>query len=578
LGAKNITKLGSTALAAGDIVSGRVYQIEYDGTRFQLLNPSASSVASFSAGSTGFTPSSATTGAVTLAGTLATTNGGTGLTSFTANGVVYASSSSALATGSALTFDGATLGISRAAASDSTLAIGNTVDVYTANYGKQGSSAYGATSSGDAFVYTSTKSISIMADGASSVIKFSAGGNSEQMRLNSTGLGIGTSSPAYKLDVSGAIQSSVASGNGSLYVNNSSLSGKFWTFIPSTSSGETDLLWYYGGTGAGTKLTLTNSGNLGLGVTPSAWTVYKVLQMNRGSFVSSGTNAFVGSNWFYDGEDKYITSDYASFYRQSSGAHTWATAPSGTAGNAITFTQAMTLDASGRLGIGTTSPTYPLTVQANSSTQGFRLIGRASDNIANMSFVANDGSTEYAFINTGATYLALGVNSAERARIDSSGNLLVGYTTATGVPTQGVGLNTGVNSSISLGHNGSASGATFVYFGYNGGLIGSITQSGTTAVLYNLTSDQRLKENIQDAESSSNLIDSIQVRKFDWKTDQTHQRYGFIAQELVTVYPEAVHQPADAEEMMAVDYSKLVPMLVKEIQSLRLRVLQLESK
>jgi hypothetical protein len=53
--------------------------------------------------------------------------------------------------------------------------------------------------------------------------------------------------------------------------------------------------------------------NLGVGVTPSAWTVYKVLQMNRGSFVSSGTNAFVGSNWFYDGADKYITSLFSNY-------------------------------------------------------------------------------------------------------------------------------------------------------------------------------------------------------------------------------------------------------------------------
>ena len=68
------------------------------------------------------------------------------------------------------------------------------------------------------------------------------------------------------------------------------------------------------------------------------------------------------------------------------------------------------------------------------------------------------------------------------------------------------------------------------------------------------------------------MIDSLQVRQFDWKSDNSHQRYGFVAQELVTVAPEAVHQPADPEEMMAVDYSKLVPMLVKEIQDLRKRL------
>jgi len=80
LGAKSITKQGSTALVAGDIVSGQLYLIEYDGTRFQLLNPSVSGVTSISFGSTGLTPSTATGGAVSVAGTLAIANGGTGST------------------------------------------------------------------------------------------------------------------------------------------------------------------------------------------------------------------------------------------------------------------------------------------------------------------------------------------------------------------------------------------------------------------------------------------------------------------------------------------------------------------
>jgi hypothetical protein len=80
LGAKSITKSGTTALVAGDIVSGQVYLIEYDGTRFQLINPSITSgtVSTISFGSTGLTPSTATNGAVTVAGTLAIANGGTG--------------------------------------------------------------------------------------------------------------------------------------------------------------------------------------------------------------------------------------------------------------------------------------------------------------------------------------------------------------------------------------------------------------------------------------------------------------------------------------------------------------------
>lgn len=82
LGAKSITKFGSTALAAGDIVSGQLYLIEYDGTRFQLINPSGIlGVSNISFGSTGLTPSTSTSGSVTVAGTLAASNGGTGLTS-----------------------------------------------------------------------------------------------------------------------------------------------------------------------------------------------------------------------------------------------------------------------------------------------------------------------------------------------------------------------------------------------------------------------------------------------------------------------------------------------------------------
>jgi hypothetical protein len=162
-------------------------------------------------------------------------------------------------------------------------------------------------------------------------------------------------------------------------------------------------------------------------------------------------------------------------------------------------------------------------------------------------------------------------------RIDSSGNLLVGTTSASPFQDNNSFIVRAVGDIIQNHVTGTGSGSAYISFGYAGSGIGSITQSGTTAVLYNVTSDQRLKENIQDAASASALIDSLQVRQFDWKTDNTHQRYGFIAQELVTVAPEAVHQPIDAEDMMAVDYSKLVPMLVKEIQSLRIRLAALEA-
>jgi hypothetical protein len=160
--------------------------------------------------------------------------------------------------------------------------------------------------------------------------------------------------------------------------------------------------------------------------------------------------------------------------------------------------------------------------------------------------------------------------------LDASGNWILGGTTAYAKAT--IVANASGGPLISFRDtNGSATNYDVAVFNRNGTQVGSISTTNSVT-LYNTTSDQRLKENIVDAPEFGGVIDSIQVRSFDWKTSQTHQRAGFVAQELVTVAPEAVHQPTDTDAMMAVDYSKLVPMLVKEIQSLRKRLAALEAK
>jgi hypothetical protein len=115
-----------------------------------------------------------------------------------------------------------------------------------------------------------------------------------------------------------------------------------------------------------------------------------------------------------------------------------------------------------------------------------------------------------------------------------------------------------------------------IAFNNANGICGTIFTNGS-ATSYNVSSDYRLKENITDANDAGDKIDAIKVRQFDWKADGAHQDYGMIAQELMTVAPEAVSAPENPDEMMGVDYSKLVPMMLKEIQTLRLRITALEN-
>jgi hypothetical protein len=177
------------------------------------------------------------------------------------------------------------------------------------------------------------------------------------------------------------------------------------------------------------------------------------------------------------------------------------------------------------------------------------------------------------------------IGSSEAMRIDSSGNLLVGTTDNSPVgnnDSNGIALLSNGSGQFSrdggtaLLINRKTSDGELLRFNKDSTSVGSISVS-SSATAYNTSSDQRLKDNIVDAPSASDDIDAIQVRSFDWKADGSHQKYGMVAQELNTVAPEAVSGDADSEEMMGVDYSKLVPMLIKEIQSLRNRVAQLEE-
>jgi hypothetical protein len=239
-------------------------------------------------------------------------------------------------------------------------------------------------------------------------------------------------------------------------------------------------------------------------------------------------------------------------------------------GNAIHFmvngsaTPVGTFDTSGNFGIGTSNPANNGLHIEKSGTARLRL--------------AQAGVRSWDMEATGGAWrLNNATNSSEAFRVDSSGNLLMG-TTASRTGNNSISLEAS-NSLMYFRATGTGSIQQAIFVRDTTGTpvsVGSIATTGT-ATAYNVSSDVRLKENIQDADDAGSKVDAIQVRKFDWKVNGSHQDYGMIAQELQSVAPEAVTEGDTEEDMMGVDYSKLVPMLVKEIQSLRARVAQLEN-
>jgi hypothetical protein len=634
-----------------------------------------------------------------------TASGAVTLSGGTANGVAYLNGSKVLTTGSALTFNGTALvlntpstGLSGVLTTNGTANLG----LYVTGTGY----SYAGASANEAWLYAANTT-NIGSDG-NFPIKFLSN-NSEQMRLTSTGLGIGTSSPSYplhvnatgngtkarftngtttldlycggtevytgtagsstswayatantyiagyvngtermRIDSSGNVGIGTSSPNTKLQVSGNAVIGdgtigapasgyqlritndssEYYDFGRSASTGYFTINasqaspyrgfnWSYGGTA---QMTLDSSGNLGLGVTPVSQNG-KVFHIDGGAGAADIrlTNNATGSAINNGGLLTLSGSDIYLWNLEN---------------NILSFgtnnTERARITSGGDVGIGTSSPLTKLDVVGTiTSSNPTNTVGQTADvvlNTYNTNFGPTNTATLQSVLNNTTTgendffikqfnhisgstseivlkassgssgFVSLYTANTERARITSGGDLLVGTTSFPGAGSATTGAALGSAGSVSV----QRAAATPCFFGRSNdgeimALYSGTTQRGVVSIsgattTYGSVSDYRLKENITPLTGVLSKVMALKPSAFNFKEFPNQQVNGFIAHEVAEVEPIAVTGEKDGvgEDnkpiYQSVDPAKLVPLLTAAMQeqqaiitALTARVAALES-
>ena len=323
--------------------------------------------------------------------------------------------------------------------------------------------------------------------------------------------------------------------------------------------------------------------NVGVGGSPSAWgtTVSPAIQLSGsygGSSISTylGYQTFISANAYYNSGWKFISASASSGQYQINGnTHQWFNSTATpVSGNSTVYSQAMTLDASGNLMVGGTTPIY------NAAGRGLITINGSSAaalgftaGAVDKGIIAHTG-TDMIMSNSGAGAIIFQTNNTERARIDSSGFACINTNAALASAYLNIKYDPASQYGIIIQNTSTTFNGSFIQFRNSAGTsAGQIISNGTATVAYQTSSDYRLKEDIEPMTNALIAVAKLKPVTYKWKADGSSGQ-GFIAHELQAVVPDCVGGTKDAVDAegnpvyQGIDTSFLVATLTAAIQEL----------
>ena len=383
--------------------------------------------------------------------------------------------------------------------------------------------------------------------------------NVHRLTISSSGIGLGgNSSPVYELS------------------QHTQDSGANYHQFTNTSTGTTSTSGFLVGIGGDEEATLWNYSNTHMRFATNST---ERMRIDASGNVGIGTTSPAGNSLTIE------KSTVARLRLAEAGVRSWdmeATSGAWRINNATNSIEAMRINSSGNVGIGTTNATPSngegMCIGSSSTITRIDMRNSTTGDVTGDGTSLQLNGNNFTIENREAGYVSIATSLTERMRIDSLGNLLVGKTN-TLVSGQGLILKPlgDTYCSITNGYN-----TLHVYDITNS--VYRFYVSGSGQVSYyslNQLSDEREKQNIVDIPHGLTAVMGLKPRQFDWKEkDQANGVYGFVAQEVEAVLPSLLGEYKKDENTTrkSLKQVELIPVLTKAIQEQQVMIEELKAE